>query len=217
MYKIPKARLIVLKIIISVIVFFALISSLIAGFFVFYIRTPVNGTSMVPTLNIEYEATSQKDIIYVNRFNKGRIGDIVVLDLRQHIEFEDYTVKRLVAEEGDIVNIIFDNQSLTYNLVVNGEIVESKPNKQFGYNTYSCFQQYVSYHQDSDRVIKNDQNKIEGIIIKSGEIFVLGDNWDVSKDSSTVGPISKSAIVGRVDIIVKPTQNEILTVLKRIF
>ena len=53
--------------------------------------------------------------------------------------------------------------------------------------------------------------------IKKGEIFVLGDNWEYSKDSSLVGPLDKNLIIGRVDIVIKPHQNEILSILKKIF
>ena len=219
MYKLPKQNLIVLKIITCVIVFFAIISSLVAGFFVVYIRTYVNGNSMYPTLNSTYEQTNKRDIVYINRFAKVDIGDVVVLDLRKHPNFDnDYAIKRLIAKSGDIVNIEFDEQQLIYNLIVNGNVIQSKEHKLFGYNTYSCFKQYVESHQlDSSRISKNDQGEIEGVIIKSGEIFVLGDNWDTSKDSSLVGPIKESAIVGRVDIVIKSTQNEFLSIIKRIF
>ena len=218
MYQIPKGRLIILRIITCVVIFFALIISLVAGFFVVYTRTYVNGTSMSPTLNEMYSQTGKRDKVYINRFNKGKVGDIVVLDLRQDANFGNYTIKRLIALEGDIVNIEFDSQELQYNLVVNGKVIQSKQNKQGGYNSYGCFVDYVTMHeQDETRVIKNEQNEVEGIIIKKGEIFVLGDNWDVSKDSSLVGPIDKNTIVGRVDIVVRPKQNEFLTILKRIF
>jgi len=216
MYKLPTGKLIILKIIISIIIFFAIISSLVAGFFVVYIRTNVKGTSMLPSLNVTYSQTGQRDVVYINRFNKGDVGDIVVLDLRKNPIFEDYAIKRLIAVEGDIVNMTFDGDN--YNLIVNDKIVDSRPNKDFGYNTYGCFHSYISLHEhDSTRVIKNDQQEIEGILIKKGEIFVLGDNWEQSKDSSQVGPISQKTIVGRVDIVVKPGQNEFLTILKRIF
>lgn len=218
MYKIPKGRLILLRVITAVIVFFALITSLVAGFFVVHTRTYVNGASMAPTLNATYSQTGQRDIVYINRFSKGKVGDIVVLDLRQHSTFGNYIIKRLVAVEGDIVNIVFDENNLRYSLIVNGVTVESKENKQGGYNTYGYFSNYVSQHkQDATRVIQNEQNEVEGVKIKTGEVFVLGDNWDMSKDSALVGPLPQKSIVGRVDIVVKPNQNEILAVLKRIF
>ena len=218
MYKIPRARLILLRIITAVIVFFALVVFAVSSFFVVYTRTDVKGSSMAPTLNEFYSQTGEIDIVYINRFNKGKVGDIIVLDLRKNADFGEYVIKRLVAVEGDIVNIEFDEQNLQYNLVVNGEIVQSKPNQNGGYNTYHGFVNYVANNRlDNTRVLKNEHNKVEGIRVKDGEVFILGDNWDCSKDSSLVGPVSKKTIVGCVDIVVKPYKNEILTILKRIF
>lgn len=216
MYQISKGRLILLRVITAVIVFCALIVSAVAGFFTVYTRTYVKGVSMTPTLNEIYAQSGKKDVVYINRFNKGKVGDIVVLDLRDHPNFENYAIKRLVAVEGDIVNIAFDNQG--YHLIVNGKTIQTKEKKQGGYNTYGCFRDYILLHeQDTTRVIKDDQNQVEGIKIKQGEIFVLGDNWDGSEDSSKVGPLPKKTLVGRVDIVVKPGKNEICTILKRIF
>ena len=218
MYKLPCGRLIFFKVVMAITIFFALICTIVAGFFVVYIRVPVNGTSMLPTLNIYLEETGGNDIVYINRFNKGKVGDIVVLDLRDNANFGDYPIKRLVATEGDVVNIEFDNTAQQYNLVVNQNIIYSKAYKTFGYNTYTAFQQYVNLHKhDKTRIAQDEHGNIKGVNIKIGEIFVLGDNWDVSKDSSLVGPISKKAIVGRVDIVATPKQNEILSVLKGIF
>ncbi len=216
MYKLPKGKLIVLKILTVIVIFFALISSIVASFFVVYGRTYVNGNSMSPTLNVTYKQSGKRDVIYINRFSSGKVGDIVVLDLRKNNSFGDYAVKRLVAVGGDVVNIVNNNGE--YDLVVNGQIINYGFNKTSGHNTYNSFVQYVNNHKhDTTRIKQNQNGDIEGVIVKSGEIYVLGDNWECSVDSSLVGPISKKVIVGRVDIVVKPKQCEILTILKRIF
>lgn len=218
MYKLPRKKLIGLRIITSVILFFAVISIAVAGFFVVYIRTPVKGLSMYPTLNLNYEQTNKRDIVYINRFAKVKVGDIVVLDLRSNKDFGNFAIKRLVATEGDIVNMQFDVVNMQYNFIVNGQIVEFRTYKDFGYNSYAVFTQYVDMHKGNNQRIKLDEHdNVEGVIVQEGEIFVLGDNWEVSKDSTTVGPISKNTIVGRVDIVVMSNQNEILSILKRIF
>ena len=172
MYKIPAKKLIFLRIITCVIIVFALISTAIAGFFVVYNRTYVKGLSMYPILNSKYEQTNKRDVIYINRFAKTKKGDIIVLDLREHNVFMNYAVKRLIATEGDIVNITFDIDKMEYYLIVNGEIVETKQYQNLGYNTYSCFNQYVSNHKaDSSRISKNNQDEVDGVIVKTGEIF----------------------------------------------
>ncbi|MBQ8522415.1 MAG: signal peptidase I [Clostridia bacterium] len=218
MYKLSAFKLGLLRVIMMVITVFAIVSIAVAGFFIVYIRTPVNGLSMLPTLNLEYEQMGENDMVYINRFNKGEVGDIVVLDLRKHPSFGDYAIKRLVAVEGDVVNITFDASAMQYHLIVNDKIVQSKPHKLFGYNTYSSFEQYINNHKhDLTRVSVDEGDNVKGVIIKSGEIFVLGDNWEESKDSSLVGPLNSNTIVGRVDIVVKPSQNEFFSILKRIF
>ncbi len=214
MYEISSRKLLGLQIMTCVIIVFAILSVIISSFFIVYSRTYVKGMSMYPTLNSPQ--SNQRDVIYINRFNKGVKGDIIVLDLRKNNNFGNYTIKRLIASEGDIVNIVFDGNQ--YNLIVNEQIIYSKPNSALGYNTYSSFETYVKNHiNETSRISKNADEEVKGVIVQKGEIFVLGDNWNLSKDSSLVGPISKKSVVGRVDIVVKPSQNELLTILKRIF
>ena len=42
----------------------------------------------------------------------------------------------------------------------------------------------------------------------------MGDNWLSSYDSTTVGPLSKSSLVGRVDIVVPQSENLIWGTIK---
>ena len=218
MYNLPTKKLILLKSIAIIVVVFGIISSFFIGFNIVYTRTYVNGRSMLPTLNSSLDATNTRDVIYINKFANVKPNDIVVLDLRSNPNFGGYAVKRLIANPGDIVNIVFDGDSLQYNVLVNGKIFYSKPFKTFGYNTYDSFVQYVATHQDdTTRIAKDENQNVVGIMIKQNEVFVLGDNWDVSKDSALVGPLKENSIVGRVDIVVNPHQNEFAQILKRIF
>jgi len=207
-----------MKLITIVMVFCAIIVTIVSTFFIVYSRSKVNGYSMLPTLNSSFEKYKKNDIVYINRFSNVRTGDIVVLDLSKNANFNGYAVKRLIATEGDIVNIVYDGVDREYDLIVNNKVFYSMEYQDFGYNTYNSFLQYVSNHQhDTSRIYRDLDGNIQGIIIKSNEIFVLGDNWNLSKDSSMFGPFKKSTIVGRVDIIVKPNQNEFWQVLKQIF
>lgn len=218
MYNFPHKRQGLLVAITSIMAIFAIIVVLVAGFFIVYSRSHVNGLSMLPTLNAELDTTNDRDVVYINRFADIDKGDIVVLDLRKNSNFSGYTIKRLIATGGDIVNITYNSKTIEYDLTVNGKVVYSKPHKAFGNNTYNSFVQYVNNHnQDTTRIRYDLNGDLEGVVIKPNEIFVLGDNWDLSKDSSAVGPFKQSTIVGRVDIVVKPSQNELWQVLKRIF
>lgn len=217
MYKINTLKLNILKIITCVMIVFSLIVSVCAIFNVLYIKTYVNGLSMFPTLNSSLEQTGKRDILYINRFGKVEVGDIVVLDLRDNPNFNSYAVKRLIAIENDIVNIEYDVENRQYNLLVNNKIVISKEHIDFGYNTYDCFKRYIENHQQDSTRIAKENGVVKGVIIKKDEVFVLGDNWEVSKDSSLIGPISEKNIVGRVDIIIEPNENDFIEILKGIF
>lgn len=198
--------------IISIII--ALMAIICTGFNFVYIKTYVKGLSMYPTLNANVSDGEQGDKIYINRFAKSKLNDIVVLDVTDNPDFpnSEYIIKRVIALEGDVVNIEFDNDTNQYNLIVNGNIVYSKPSTALGYNTYNCLKSYIQNNEnDSSRINEN------GIIIKSGEVFLLGDNWNISKDSSLVGPFKYSDIVGPVDIIVHKGENSFIKILKGIF
>ena len=214
MYKIPTKRLILFKIITVVIVFFALCWTMIAGFNVIYTRAHVNGLSMYPTLNEQLSTVNQRDVIYINNFAKPARNDIVVMDLRSHAEFGNYTVKRLIATSGDVVTITIENDC--YVLKVNTQLVYTRSFSD-GLNTYLSFDKYVKEHMyQKSRVSKLD-NGDYGVKVNHGEVFVLGDNWNVSKDSALVGPINEKTIIGRVDYVIKPNQNEFVSIIKGIF
>ena len=217
MYNLPIKKIRALKIVTFVMIVFALISTWFASINIVYIRTYVNGNSMYPTLNASFEQTGKNDVVYINRFAKAQVDDIVVLDLRNHSNFGNYAIKRLIATEGSVVNITLDAVNMQCNLIVDGKCVTSK-SYQEGFNAYNNLQQYITNHeQDTSRVIKNQSNEIVGVMVKNNEIFALGDNWETSKDSTLVGPFNINTIVGRVDIVVSPSENEFLCILKRIF
>ena len=218
MYKSPTKRLCLIRIITCVVVFFALLSSGYILINVVYIRTPVNGSSMYPTLNLDYEATGKRDFVYINRFADVNIDDIVVLDLRNNPNFTGYAVKRLIAKEGDIVNIVWDGQTQKYNVLVNNNIIYSKPYQQGGYETYDNFKSNILNNEEYNKdIVKNDNNEILGLRIAKNQVFVLGDNWNISKDSSIYGTFAESTIVGKVDIIIQPKDIEVWEIIKKIF
>ncbi len=213
MIKISKSRLVFNRAIAVIALVFALCSAILAGFFIIHIRVPVNGMSMYPTLNYNLQSTGHRDIVYINRFKKIEHNDIVVLDLRNNSNFGNYSIKRLIAVEGDVVNIVADAESLQYNLVVNGVIVDSRPIIVDQVNECSTYINFVSLLSETDSSLKSE----EGLIIGKNQIFVLGDNWNVSKDSSLYGPFNKNTLVGKVDFIIPSNRNEIVQLFKQIF
>ena len=213
MIKISKSRLVFNRAIAVIALVFALCSALLAGFFIIHIRVPVNGMSMYPTLNYNLQETNRRDVVYINRFKKPLHNDIVVLDLTDNTNFGNYSIKRLIAVEGDVVNIVADTENLQYNLIVNGAVVDHRPIIVGQVNECSTYINFINLLSEAD----SSQKTESGLKIGKNQIFVLGDNWNVSKDSSLYGTFNKNTLVGKVDFIIHSNGNEIVQLFKQIF
>ena len=214
MYKIPIKRLILAKVITIVIIPFAFLWTLLASFNILYTRAPVNGQSMYPTLNKHLSTTNKQDVVYISNFASVHKNDIIVMDLRDHPDFGNFTIKRLIATAGDIVSISIEDEF--YALRVNNKLIYSRDFDN-GRNTYFSLDSYIKSHlADTSRIVLLDDGNY-GVKINQGEVFVLGDNWNVSRDSSIVGPINEKTIVGKVSFIIQSNQNELVSLLQQIF
>ena len=138
------------------IIFTFLILFLVAG------ATRVSGRSMEPTLR-------NGDVVLFHRLGGYQKGDVVVL----RTEEKTHLIKRIVAVEGDVVDID-DKRGI---LLVNG---------------VSCEESYI-YTQTYRMGTKVEYP----LKLEEGQVFVLGDNRTVSKDSRELGPIEKKQIDGR--------------------
>ena len=182
--------------------------SLMLAFNIVYIKTKVDGRSMFPNLNNE-------DRVFINKFEDGNRGDIVVVDISNQENWEDkgeggFVVKRLVGKAGDKIKMVKTDNSI-YELVINDKVIS----KQTIYGSSLSYEAFVEY---VDLNIANTERIQDGcILVKSGEVFIMGDNWSNSYDCTTCGPISAKAIVGRVDIVVPKSQNLFWGVFKGIF
>ncbi len=141
-----------------------LILALLVKNFVFS-TTTVDGSSMEPTF-------STNERLLINKIGL-RISDLSygdIIEFKNPYNDEDYDyIKRIIALEGDIVEI------KDYNIYINGnKIVES----------YIKEKDSTSFFNDSYWEIG------------SNEVFVLGDNRNRSQDSRIFGPIKKTSIVG---------------------
>lgn len=135
-------------------------------FFTFVLNiSSVSGASMEPGL-------SDGDRVVINRMARNfEKGDIIVF----RTDGGSKLVKRIVATDGDVVNITSDKGFL-----VNG----SMPEENYIYSETAVTDIRVSYP----------------VIIDEDEYFVLGDNRMNSKDSrnADVGILKKEDIVGKV-------------------
>ena len=148
----------------------------------------VDGTSMTNTLQdgeivlvnkwAYWTGEPQRNDIVICRY-PNRIDSTIPLGASMAIDFHTLFVKRLVALPGDTVQIHSGK------LYVNGELV---PDPEY----------MGSVPMDYGPVT-----------LKAGQYFVMGDNRYSSHDSraSDVGPISRDAIMGKVNHVLFPWAN----------
>ena len=145
--------------------------------FAFFIRViDVVGTSMNPTLN------NNDKMLVSGLFYKPSVGDVVVFKKNEY-DPDKALVKRVVAVEGQEINIDFD-KGIVY---INGQpIVE-------------------------DYILEPTLNKLDFIgpkTVPEGCVFVMGDNRNYSKDSRDpeIGLIDCRQILGKALVLVLPGQ-----------
>lgn len=116
-----------------------------------------------------YPSLHDGDIVFYRRHNSEyRQGDVVAI-LRPN--GEEY-VKRVVALAGDTVNI------QNGEVYVNGQLVETKE----ALGKTNAMSEDVSYP----------------LVVGDKEVFVLGDNREISKDSREFGPVKVADIKGKI-------------------
>ena len=143
--------------------------------FLFRVIT-IDGPSMIPNLN-------NGEKVLVSCFDRHLSGgDIVVVD-GKGISLGKTIVKRVIATEGQTVNIDFQTGIVSVDGV----------------------------QLDESVYIKNGITKDEGDVsfpqkVPAGHVFVLGDNRTISEDSrfEAVGMIDQRYIIGKVKSIILP-------------
>ena len=121
-----------------------------------------DGNSMSPTIE-------DGDILFGLKFHKElETGDVIIAKQKGYDGLEVSVVKRLIAKEGDIVEIINNK------VYVNGEVLDEP------------------YLQEA--MITSDIS----LVVEEGSVFVLGDNRNSSYDSRKAELIKESDIDGLV-------------------
>ena len=134
----------------------------------------VSGSSMVPTLHNE-------DKMFVsNLLYKPEVGDIIVFKTDSY-DPNKALVKRVIAVEGQTVNIDFDNGSV---------YIDGVPIQE-------------------DYIAEVTHNKLDFIgpkKVPEGCVFVMGDNRNQSTDSrkAEIGMVDNRMILGRAYAIIFP-------------
>ena len=139
-----------------------------------YLISPffVKGASMEPNF-FENEYLIVDEITY--RFQPEKRGDIVVFRYPQNQK--EFFIKRLIGLPGEEVQIKDNNVT-----IFNEEHPEGFVLDEF-------------YLGEGVSTVAANEERIK---VGANEIFVLGDNRNVSKDSRVFGPVNKSFLIGRV-------------------
>lgn len=129
----------------------------------------VDGESMMPTLQ------NGERLVISNLFYEPTAGDIVVLCGEADREEGKNLIKRIIATEGQTIDIDFEAGEV----YVDGQKLDEP---------YILEQTYL------------DEGTEFPLTVPEGEIFVMGDNRNGSRDSRslTVGTVKEEYIVGRV-------------------
>ena len=175
----------------------ALITVILLFTFVFRLVT-VQGPSMEYTLHggEALYGSAQKDNLIISRFGiNPKQGDIVVIQVPNPI-YDTPIIKRVIATEGQTVDIDFD----TWVITVDGKPLD-EPYVNYEYTTDMTGNQVLRPMAQEDIFL----NSLP-ITVEPGKIFVMGDNRNHSSDSrsSTIGQVDVRDVVGRVMIRVFP-------------
>ena len=193
---------------------------------VFARHSPVNGSSMYPTIlgrseGSAVETVGEDTLLISNFLYTPQKGDIVVVqsptikgESNVALSLGHPIVKRIIATEHDRVSIDFIN----WRIEINGEKYEAG----FGAADYVNYdgalspdgtptKPMVGFYPSVVESLKNDERcdfRQDGSLftftVPEGQIFILGDNRNNSKDSRAIGLIDERWIIGKSIIRIYP-------------
>lgn len=155
----------------------------VALVFTFFIRViTVDGESMEPTLQQKDKLVLLSSVWY----SEPQRGDVVVARIPEFSK--DPIVKRVIAVEGDVVDIDFQAGTVS----VNGQILEE------------------SYVSGPTNLSFYDEGTDFPVQIGENCVFLLGDNRNRSYDSrfAQIGQVDQRNIVGKVVYLMLPGSDE---------
>lgn len=135
---------------------------------VFLVFRFVIGVSFVKGDSMEPTLQNGEPVLYIRLYPEYQSGDVVSVK----IPSGEYYVKRVIAAAGDTIDIHDGN------VYVNGKLL-NEPYIQGETNTQDGIVQYP-------------------MTLKKGQVFIMGDNREVSMDSRTFGVVGERQIKGKL-------------------
>jgi signal peptidase I len=157
----------------------------------FFIRhSPVQGSSMEPTLNGspiygQVSKSESYDVLLISNIFTLSRGDIVII--QEPTQPTEPIVKRVIAMGGDTIKIDFTTGAVE----VNGVVLDE---------TYTKEHDVMIRHES----LTPDENNCWEAVVPEGRIFVLGDNRNNSKDSRYFGFIDERYVIGKAVLRIFP-------------
>lgn len=192
-------RNIISAIVAILIVIFSFLAIFNIAFNIIYTKRDVIGFSMQPTLNTHMtDREKVGDIVYVNQFADVNVGDVVVAEVKW---WDCSIIKRLVGKPGDTVKLAIENDK--YALYCNDKLLYTRP---ADFETVSYCSKTITYVNTFPNSYFDENNNFY-IELQENEYFLMGDHWTSSMlDCLSRGPVKKSEIIGRVEILIKENE-----------
>lgn len=155
-------------------------------FYIFFFNVNVYGSSMYPTFSDKND-----EIALALRFFNLYHGDTVVILLDDTL-----LLKRVIALGDDELSLILDKSTELCSYYINGQ----KLDEPYIKSEAEMNRTYFNKVEKLDNIQKEETTAliILTLNIPHDEVFVLGDNRGVSKDSSSLGPMKRNNVQGKV-------------------
>ena len=145
----------------------------------------------IEKLSVEAGAEAVLDTVLAvsDLFYEPKRGDVIVF--HQTGALNEPVVKRVIATEGETVNIDFDTWTVTITDTDGNTFVLDEPYMQL--DPYILNKELYNARQYP-------------YVVEEGQVFVMGDNRDHSTDSrgDLIGPVDERRILGKVVMRVMP-------------